>query len=113
MMRHFGPPHAPDLIPSMEPEMPQHRQPSCLDDVKGKTRIDVVDEFAYPVPVTVICKILGVPLEDDPQLPRLDRGRTWTGSTSARRRVSQSRAGAAVSGGSRAVAEFAAVTWPS
>ena len=33
---------------------------------QGQTRIDVVDEYAYPVPVTVICKILGVPLKDEP-----------------------------------------------
>ena len=30
------------------------------------TGIDVVDDYAYPVPVAVICKILGVPLEDEP-----------------------------------------------
>ena len=35
--------------------------------MKGKTRIDVVDEFAFPVPVTMICKVLGVPLEDVPR----------------------------------------------
>src|SRR5262249_12410278 len=38
-----------------------------LDKFKGKTRIDMVDEFAYPLPVTVICKILGVPREDEPR----------------------------------------------
>jgi cytochrome P450 len=37
-----------------------------LDKAKGKTRIDVVQDYAYPVPVAVICKILGVPLEDEP-----------------------------------------------
>jgi cytochrome P450 len=36
-----------------------------LDKVKGKTRIDVVDDYAYPVPVWAICHILGVPLEDE------------------------------------------------
>ena len=35
--------------------------------MKGKTRIDVVDDFAFPGPVTVICKVLGVPLEDIPR----------------------------------------------
>ena len=65
-MRHFGPPHSPDLIPSMEPDMPSSVN-DLLDKAKGKTRIDVVDDFAYPLPVTVICKILGVPLEDEPK----------------------------------------------
>ena len=36
-----------------------------LDKLNGKNRFDVVDEYAYPVPVAVICKILGVPLEDE------------------------------------------------
>jgi cytochrome P450 len=66
MMRHFGPPHSPHFISDLEPEI--HRiVAGLLDKLKGKTRIDVVDEFAFPLPVTVICKILGVPLEDIPR----------------------------------------------
>ncbi|MEV7684600.1 cytochrome P450 [Streptomyces bungoensis] len=67
MMPHFvGPPHAPDLISDLEPEI--HRiVGGLLDDMKGKNRIDAVDDFAYPLPVTVICKVLGVPLEDEPR----------------------------------------------
>jgi cytochrome P450 len=65
-MRHFGPPHTPDLIPSMEPDI-RDLCNELLDKAKGKTRIDIVDEYAYPVPVMVICKILGVPLKDEPQ----------------------------------------------
>src|SRR5262249_11430997 len=38
-----------------------------LDNLRGKTRIDFVDEFAYPLPVSVICEILGVPPEDEPR----------------------------------------------
>jgi cytochrome P450 len=63
-MRHFGPPHAPDLIPSMEPEC-QRIVNDLLDKARGKTRIDVVDEYAYLLPVTVICQIMGVPLKDE------------------------------------------------
>jgi len=64
-MRHFGPPHTPDLIPSMEPDIAKLCD-QLLEKAKGKNRIDVVDDYAYPVPVAVICKILGVPLEDEP-----------------------------------------------
>ena len=64
-MRHFGPPHTPDLIPSMEADIQQLCN-ELLDKAKGKTRFDVVDDYAYPVPVVVICKILGVPLKDEP-----------------------------------------------
>lgn len=66
--RHFAPPHSPDLIPGMEPAIVALCN-DLLDTVKaeGRTRIDVVDDYAYPVPVMVICKILGVPLEDEPR----------------------------------------------
>jgi len=65
-MRHFGPPHTTDLIPSMESDI-QGLCNELLDKAKGKTRMDVVDDYAYPVPVMVICKILGVPVKDERQ----------------------------------------------
>ncbi|MGO9155520.1 cytochrome P450 [Mycobacterium sp.] len=65
-MRFFGPPHSPDLIPGLEP-MCQRIVNELLDKATGRTRIDVVDDFAYPLPVNVICRIMGVPIEDEPQ----------------------------------------------
>jgi len=67
VMRHFGPPHSPDVIPGMEPDIVGLCN-RLLDDAKAKdrNRIDIVDDYAYPVPVAVICKILGVPLKDEP-----------------------------------------------
>jgi fatty acid omega-hydroxylase len=65
-MRHFGPPHTTDLIPGTAPDITKLCN-QLLDKAKGKTRIDIVDDYAYPVPVMVICKILGVPLKDEPQ----------------------------------------------
>jgi fatty acid omega-hydroxylase len=65
-MRQFGPPHTPDLIPSTAPDISKLCN-ELLDKAKGKNRIDIVDNYAYPVPVMVICKILGVPLKDEPQ----------------------------------------------
>src|SRR5246127_4486525 len=64
-MRYFGPPHSPDVIPSQEP-LCQQIVNDLLDRAMDKTRIEVVDEFAHPLPVEVICRILGVPLEDEP-----------------------------------------------
>jgi len=65
-MRFFGPPHEPDLIPGQEP-LCQQIVNELLDKATGKTRIDVVDEFAYPLPVNVICRIMGIPIQDEPQ----------------------------------------------
>jgi cytochrome P450 len=65
-MRHFGPPHTTALIPGTEPDITNLCN-QLLDKVKGETRIDIVDDYAYPVPVMVITKILGIPLKDEPQ----------------------------------------------
>ncbi|MEJ8653460.1 cytochrome P450 [Streptomyces sp. MS1.AVA.3] len=66
MMRHFAPPECPHTIADFEPEI-RRIFGELLNDMKGKTRIDFVDEFAFPGPVTVICKVLGVPLESIPR----------------------------------------------
>ncbi|WP_201391040.1 cytochrome P450 [Ktedonobacter sp. SOSP1-85] len=62
--RQFGPPHTPDMIDNMKGELVQIVN-GLIDGFEGKTRIDIVDDFAYPFPVTVICKLLGVPQEDE------------------------------------------------
>ena len=67
VMRHFGPPHSPEVIPGMEPDIC-----GCATNCStrsrpvAKNRLDIVDDYAYPVPVAVICKILGVPVKDEP-----------------------------------------------
>jgi cytochrome P450 len=65
-MRHFGPPHSSDLVANQEAEI-KRIVAVLLDKLKGKRRIDVVDEFAYPLPVSVICAVLGVPRQDEPR----------------------------------------------
>jgi cytochrome P450 len=41
-----------------------------LDRIAEKGRFEVVEDFAHPLPVAVICRLLGVPLEDEPQFSR-------------------------------------------
>lgn len=63
-MRPFGPPHTPRRVHEMGGEL--HRIVSGLiDGFQGKDHVDIVDDFSYPFPVTVICRLLGVPREDE------------------------------------------------
>jgi cytochrome P450 len=65
-MRFFGPPHSPELIPDQEP-LCQQIVNELLGKAMEKSRMDAVDDFAYPLPVNVICRIMGIPVEDEPQ----------------------------------------------
>ncbi|MFA7758682.1 cytochrome P450 [Streptomyces sp. NRRL B-2790] len=65
-MRHFGPPHTPGLVTGLEPSLAAIVS-DLIDGFAGKEQIDIVDDFAYPFPVTVICRLLGVPREDEPK----------------------------------------------
>jgi cytochrome P450 len=65
-MRHFGPPERPAYLEQLRPEI-LRIVTSLLDQLEGQRQFDFVERFAYPLPVTVICRILGVPLEDEPQ----------------------------------------------
>src|SRR5260221_13770837 len=38
-----------------------------IENLAGKPCVDLVDDFAYPLPVTAICRLLGVPREDQPR----------------------------------------------
>jgi cytochrome P450 len=41
-----------------------------LDAAAGKDELDLVADLAYPLPVAVICQMLGVPMEDEPRFRR-------------------------------------------
>src|SRR3954462_15753700 len=62
----FGPPHTPGRVDGMIPDL-RRLVTSLIDDLAGKAEVDIVDQFAYPFPVTVICELLGVPREDEPR----------------------------------------------
>ncbi|MET8248070.1 cytochrome P450 [Streptomyces sp. NPDC005202] len=64
--RSFGPPHRARRIDSMRDELAEIVS-GLIDGFGDTQQIDVVDQFAYPFPVTVICRLLGVPREDEPR----------------------------------------------
>jgi cytochrome P450 len=35
-----------------------------LDEMAGRTEVDLVDAFAFPLPIQVICELLGIPVAD-------------------------------------------------
>ncbi|GAB1689878.1 cytochrome P450 family protein [Krasilnikovia sp. M28-CT-15] len=43
-----------------------------LDDMRGRETADLIDDFAFPLPIQVICELIGVPAEDR------DLFRTWS-----------------------------------
>jgi cytochrome P450 len=67
--RPFGPPHSPGRIDGMRPWLAEVTT-GLIDNLAGKDQVDLVDEVAYPLPVTAICQLLGVPREDEPRFRR-------------------------------------------
>ncbi|AFM19602.1 cytochrome P450 [Mycolicibacterium chubuense NBB4] len=54
----------PKVVKALEPEIAALVE-GLLDDADGS--FDAISGLAYPLPVAVICRLLGVPLEDEPQ----------------------------------------------
>jgi cytochrome P450 len=74
--RPFGPPHSPHRIDAMRPEL-HDIVTGLIDGIADPGRIDLVEQFSYPFPVTVICRLLGVPREDEA------RFHTWADTLAA------------------------------
>ncbi|MFD5541897.1 cytochrome P450 [Streptomyces sp. NPDC127079] len=66
----FGPPHRPRRIENMRGQL-EEIVTELIDGLGDAREFDLVDQVAYPFPVTAICRVLGVPREDEP------RFRTW------------------------------------
>lgn len=61
---------APKVVNALQPEITELVD-GLLDRIAEKGRFEAVEDFAYPLPVAVICRLLGVPLEDEPQFSRV------------------------------------------
>lgn len=61
----------PRMIEGLRPRIQQLAE-ELLDVVEPNGRMDLIADFAYPLPVTIICELLGVPAEDGANF------RAWT-----------------------------------
>lgn len=64
VMRQFGPPHRPHLVHDLEGEMTRVAD-ALLDEMAERREADVVGAFAYRLPVAMICRIFGIPVESE------------------------------------------------
>jgi cytochrome P450 len=69
-MRYFGPPATPATVVESEPHI-RAAVAGLLGAIGDGKRIDIVDQFAHPLPVAIICQLLGVPHQDEPQFRAL------------------------------------------
>lgn len=61
---------APKVVSALRPEI-ETLVGGLLDRIAERGRFEVVEDFAYPLPVAVICRLLGVPFEDEPHFGRV------------------------------------------
>jgi cytochrome P450 len=56
----------PRVVEALRPRI-QQIVDALLDGVAGAGTMDLIEQFAYPIPVSVICEMLGVPVADHEQ----------------------------------------------
>jgi cytochrome P450 len=61
----------PRVVQNMRPRIEQIAD-ELLDAVAERGRMELISEYAYPLPITVIAEMLGIPLEDRPKF------RSWS-----------------------------------
>jgi cytochrome P450 len=64
---------APKVVKALEPDiiaLVTTLLDDVLDDVQEQGSFDVIADLAYPLPVAVICRLLGVPIDDEPEFSR-------------------------------------------
>ncbi|SBS74501.1 Peroxidase [uncultured Mycobacterium sp.] len=57
---------SPKVVKALEPDITGFVD-DLLDKVDKAGQFDVIEGLAHPLPVAVICRLLGVPIEDEPQ----------------------------------------------
>ena len=57
---------SPKVVRSLEPDIAALVD-GLLDKVADEGRLEAIADLAHPLPVAVICRLLGVPIEDEPE----------------------------------------------
>lgn len=91
-MRPFGPPETPRRVHDMRGELTRIVA-DLIDGFGDRKQVDIVDDFSYPFPVTVICRIAGRSARGRVALPLLGRHHRHAASTRTRTRTPASGAG--------------------
>ena len=65
----------PRSVAELQPRI-QRMVEELLDDLEGRDKFDLIEGFAFPLPVTVIAEMLGVPPQD------MDRFKDWSNDIS-------------------------------
>jgi cytochrome P450 len=60
---------APRVVKALQPDI-NALVDGLLDQIAEQGRFDVIADLAHPLPVAVICRLLGVPIEDEPKFSR-------------------------------------------
>jgi cytochrome P450 len=60
----------PKVVNELQPEITRLVD-GLLDGIAERGRFDAISDLAYPLPVAVICRLLGVPLKDEPEFGRV------------------------------------------
>jgi cytochrome P450 len=67
VMTQFGPPHTPGRVEGLRARI-DDLVTQFIDAQVGRSQIDIVSSLAFPLPVAVICDLLGVPTADTDRL---------------------------------------------
>src|SRR5919204_854439 len=71
LRRLVGKAFTPRIVERLRPRT-QEIADGLIDAVEGRAEMDLVDDFAFPLPITVIAELLGIPVADR------DRFRLWS-----------------------------------
>jgi cytochrome P450 len=74
------------FTPKLIAQMRDHIQSiadELVDRVEPAGRLDLIGDFAFPLPITVICELLGVPRSDEPKFRRWSSALVASGALSS------------------------------